>query len=105
MSTALALHGEQKAENKARKKARLKSVDIPKTDKSEVLEMLGWARMPAALISAIDKDLEEFVREFKGHYSTVDERIRQRRDRIQYWMNNYKNGICSLDTAYSAMTS
>mgnify|MGYP000435656829 CR=1 FL=1 len=105
MSTALALQGEQKTENKARKKANLKSVDIPKIDKSEVLEMLGWARMPASLISAIDKDLEEFIREFKGQYSTVDERVRQRRNRIQYWMNNYKNGICSLETAYSAMKS
>jgi len=105
MSTALALHGEHHGESETGRTGNLKSVDIPKIDKSEVLEMLGWARMPAALISAIEEDLEEFIREFKGHYSTVDERLRRRRDRIQYWMNNYKNGICSLETASSAMKS
>lgn len=103
MSTAIAIQSNQVSKRKARKAGRLKSVSIPKIGKNEVLNELGWSDMPARLISAIDRDLELFIDEYKGNYTTVDDETRQRRNKIQYWINNYKEGICDLETAEFAL--
>lgn len=105
MSTAVAIKRNRIENRKIRKTGKLKSISLPKIEKSEVLKAMGWGELPAELITVIDEDLELFMSEYKGNYTTVDDEIRERRNRIQYWMNNYKEGICGLETAKSALMS
>lgn len=66
----------------------------------EIVELLGWGDLPDRLIETIEADLIGFHDELTGRYCTNDEGVRNRRRTVNYWIENYLNGISSYDTAY-----
>lgn len=69
----------------------------------EVYELMGWAALPEELKIEIKEDIKAFREELAGNYSTCDPFIQRRRQRIDYWVRAYNDGICSLKTAVNAL--
>lgn len=69
------------------------------TRTTEIIELLGWSELPDRLIEVIEQDLIGFHDELTGNYCTNDTGVRNRRRTVQYWVQNYLNGICTYDTA------
>lgn len=84
------------------KAPRLKKVDIkPQYDSniSEFIAAMGWRELPAELIDVILDDIKGFYNEVTGLYCSRDEFVMDRRKSVIYWVDCYRKGLCSLDTA------
>lgn len=69
----------------------------------EMFELMGWGDLPDALKMEIKDDVAAMVDELHGQYSSCDPHVERRRQRVVYWVNNFKDGICSLKTAVDAL--
>jgi len=69
----------------------------------EVFELMGWAAMPQELKMEIKDDIQAFREELIGNYSTCDPYVYRRRQRIDYWVRAYSEGLCALKTAVNAL--
>lgn len=69
----------------------------------QIFQLMGWGDLPDALKIEIKDDVSAMVNELKGHYSSCDPYVDQRRQRVVHWVNSYKDGICSLQTAVEAL--
>ncbi len=69
----------------------------------EVFELMGWGELPDALKIEIKDDVKAMVDECRGRYSTCDPFVLKRRQRIIYWIENYQEKMCSLQTAVEAL--
>lgn len=69
----------------------------------EIFELMGWGDLPDALKMEIKEDVASMVDELKGQYSSCDPYVKKRRQSVTYWVNCYKDGICSLRTAIDAL--
>ncbi|PWN06243.1 hypothetical protein [Rhodohalobacter mucosus] len=80
---------------------RKAEVEYKKTD--ETFRMLGWSELPTELKIAIEDDVKGYVEELAGSYSTNCPFVQKRRESIDFWINSYLDGICTLDTAMEAL--
>jgi hypothetical protein len=69
----------------------------------EVFSMLGWEDIPDALKIEIKDDVSAMADELEGHYSTCDPAVTKRRQRVAYWVDTFRYGMCSLQTAIEAL--
>lgn len=69
----------------------------------DVFGMMGWGDLPDALKIEIKDDVAAMVDELEGCYSTCDPYVLKRRERVTYWVDAFRDGICSLDTAIEAL--
>jgi hypothetical protein len=69
----------------------------------EMFELMGWGDLPDALKMEIKDDVAAMVDELRGQYSSCDPHVMRRRQRVVYWVNNFKDDICSLKTAIDAL--
>lgn len=69
----------------------------------EILTLMGWNHLPDELKLIIAIDMMGFQDELKGLFSTRDQNVLNRRKRIHYWVNNFLDGQCELDTAVNAL--
>ncbi len=83
----------------------LRPVSLTKIDNRalEIVELLNWNDLPDRLIELIEQDLIGFHNEMTGMYCTNDDGVRNRRRSVNYWVQNYLNGVCSYDTAYKML--
>ena len=105
MNAAIALKNSNRPKIENRKASRLAPVKLPAGKRAELLKLLGWDKLPESLLQVVEKDLEVFEKEINDNFSTIDHSIRRRRSRVQYWLNNYRNGTCSLETARIALSA
>jgi hypothetical protein len=80
----------------------LKKVDIRSgfdSGISEFIAAMGWRELPAELIHEIRDDIRGFYNEVTGLYCSCDEFVLNRRKSVIYWVDCYRKGLCSLDTA------
>lgn len=85
---------------------KLQKVDIqPRYDSaiSEFIAAMGWRELPAELLDVILDDIKGFYNEVTGLYCTRDEFVMNRRKSVIYWVDCYRKGICTLDTALSML--
>ena len=75
--------------------------DVLETD---VFALMGWTDLPDSLRDAIRSDMEAYRDELLGLYSTCDNGVRNRRKSVSYWIRAYRDGICSEQTALSALS-
>jgi hypothetical protein len=75
--------------------------EYKKTD--AMFRMLGWDGLPAELKLAIEDDVKGYIDELTGSYSTNCSFVQRRRESIDFWVNSYQDGICTLDTAVDAL--
>lgn len=69
----------------------------------DVFQVMGWGGLPDTLKMEIKDDVEAMVRELEGCYSTCDPYVLKRRERVSYWVDAFRDGICSLQTAIDAL--
>lgn len=69
----------------------------------QMFDLLGWGKLPDALKMEIKDDVTAMVKELKGHYSSCDPHVARRRERVVYWVDCYRDNICSLKTAIESL--
>ena len=69
----------------------------------EIFALMGWEDLPDALKVEIKDDVASMVDELQGQYSSCDPYVKKRRQSVTYWVNCYKDGICSLHTAIESL--
>ena len=69
----------------------------------DMFKLMGWSDIPDALKMEIKDDVSAMVDELKGQYSSCDPHVERRRQRVVHWVESYRDGICSLDTAIDAL--
>ncbi len=91
MNTALAYFDESPLKKVDQEKLRK-----PEAEYSTVLELLGWDDLPGVLLEVISDELESYEEQIREGYCVMDQDVLARRHRIRYWINAYRDGICSL---------
>lgn len=81
----------------------LKEAEKEHRDLQQTFKLMGWGDLPDALKMEIKDDVAAMVDELQGQYSSCDPYVERRRQRVVYWVENYQNGVCSLDTAINAL--
>lgn len=69
----------------------------------EMFKLIGWQELPDTLKFAIEDDVRGYIDELKGRYSTTCAGVQRRRESVDFWVNSYLDGICSLETAIDAL--
>lgn len=81
----------------------LKEAEKEHRELQEMFTLMGWGNIPDALKMEIKDDVSAMVNELKGQYSSCDPHVERRRQRVVHWVESYRDGICSLDTAIEAL--
>lgn len=69
----------------------------------QVFSLLGWHEVPDVLKVEIYDDVRAMVEELQGSYSSCDPYVRNRRNRVHYWVQSFLDGNASLNTAIEAL--
>lgn len=69
----------------------------------EMFSLIGWADLPEQLKFVIEDDVRGYIEELNGRYSTTCAGVQRRRESVDFWVNSYRDGICSLETALDAL--
>lgn len=69
----------------------------------QMFSLLGWDSLPNQLKLVIEEDVKGYIDELNGCYSTNSIFVQRRRESVDFWVNSYMDGICTLDTALQAL--
>ncbi len=69
----------------------------------EMFSLIGWSDLPEQLKFVIEDDVRGYIEELNGRYSTTCAGVQRRRESVDFWVNSYCDGICSLETALDAL--
>jgi len=69
----------------------------------QMFNLLGWGDLPDELKFTIKEDVKGYIDELNGDYSTNCPLVQRRRESVDFWVNSYKDGICSLETILSSL--
>lgn len=69
----------------------------------EMFSLIGWEEVPEELKFAIEDDVRGYIDELNGRYSTTCTGVQRRRESVDFWVNSYLDGICSLETTLDAL--
>ena len=69
----------------------------------QVFSLLGWLEVPDVLKVEIYDDVRAMVEELQGSYSSCDPYVRNRRNRVHYWVQSFLDWNTSLNTAIEAL--
>jgi len=69
----------------------------------QMFNLLGWGDLPEELKFTIKEDVKGYIDELNGDYSTNCQLVQRRRESVDFWVNSYKDDLCSLDTALEAL--
>ncbi len=69
----------------------------------QMFNLLGWGDLPEELKFTIKEDVKGYIDELNGEYSTNCPLVQRRRESVDFWVNSYKDDLCSLDTALEAL--
>lgn len=81
----------------------LKEAEKEHRELQDMFKLMGWGDIPDALKMEIKDDVSAMVDELKGQYSSCDPHVERRRQRVVHWVESYRDGICSLDTAIEVL--
>lgn len=68
-------------------------------ESQKLLQLLGWNDLPSVLIDQIKEDLDEYKEQIQNSYCSCNSETLARRKQITFWVNAYRDGICSLADA------
>lgn len=69
----------------------------------QMFDLLGWGDLPEELQFTIKDDVKGYVDELNGEYSTNCPLVQRRRESVDFWVNSFKDNLCSLSTAVNAL--
>jgi len=81
----------------------LKEAEKEHRELQQMFELMGWGDLPDALKMEIKDDVSAMVDELQGQFSSCDPYVAKRRQRVVHWVESYRDGICSLQTAIDAL--
>lgn len=85
----------------------LRKVDLDKEFEDEALNQIyaamGWSDLPYRLKFQIAPDIVGYYDELTGRYATCDPFVMARRSRVLYWIDSFRNGLCTLETVLDAL--
>lgn len=70
---------------------------------SDMLEAMGWTDIPSELKRSVAIDVIGYRDELLGLYATRDPHVMARRRSVYWWVEAYRCGTCSLETALDAL--
>ena len=68
-----------------------------------MFDLVGWGGLPEELKFTIKEDVKGYIDELNGEYSTNCPLVQRRRESVDFWVNSYKDNLCSLETALKAL--
>lgn len=77
--------------------------EIEHREVEQMFELLGWSDLPETLKFEIKDDVKGYVDELKGNYSTNSPFVQRRRESVDFWVNSFCEGICSLGCAVDSL--
>lgn len=80
-----------------------KEAELEHRQIDQMFQLLGWGDLPAELKYEIKDDVKGYIDELYGRYSTSCPLVQKRRESIDFWVNSYQDGICSLKCAVEAL--
>jgi len=72
-------------------------------DLQEAFELMGWGQLPDSLKIEIYDDVKAIVKELQGSYSSCDPYVKNRRNRVYYWVQSFLDGVSSLETTIEVL--
>lgn len=81
----------------------IKQAELEHQKTEEMFDLLGWGELPAELKFEIENDVKGYVDELFGRFSTNCSFVQRRRETVDFWVQSFKNKICSLETAVEAL--
>lgn len=81
----------------------LKEAEKEHRELQDMFNLMGWGDIPDTLKMEIKDDVSAMVDELKGQYSSCDPHVARRRQRVVHWVESFRDGICSLDTAIDVL--
>jgi len=69
----------------------------------DMLTLLGWQNLPDKLLAEIVLDIADMKKELQLRYCSTDNAKDLRRRQVHYWVESYRQGTCSLETAVNAL--
>jgi hypothetical protein len=84
----------------------LQSVSLPDpliAEASDILDVMGWTDIPSELKRSVAVDVIGYRDELLGLYATRDPHVMARRRSVYWWVEAYRCGTCSLETAMDAL--
>lgn len=70
---------------------------------NEIFSLLGWGDLPLELKMTIHSDVSGYLNELQGRYSTSCSYVQKRRERVDYWVNSYLDGLSTLKQSVDAL--
>lgn len=64
---------------------------------------LGWDNLPEELKFVIEDDVKGYMDELHGRYSSNCPYIQRRRESVDFWVQSFMEGLCSLETAIESL--
>ena len=80
-----------------------KEAELEHRKVQKMFELLGWGNLPDDLKYLIKDDVKGYIDELEGNYSTHSPHVQRRRESIDFWVNSYRDGICTLQSALDAL--
>ncbi|TNE74918.1 hypothetical protein EP331_00515 [bacterium] len=65
---------------------------------SELLELFGWSDVSESVKSLLQNDMRAFANELLTPFTAIDAETKQRKQRISFWMKQFKAGYCTEAT-------
>ena len=81
----------------------LRNAKKQQAESEKMFAELGWEELPAELKFEIEDDVKGYIEELHGRYSSNCPYIQRRRESVDFWVQSYMEGICSLETAVDSL--
>jgi len=81
----------------------LRNAKKQQAESEKMFAELGWEELPAELKFEIEDDVKGYMEELHGRYSSNCPYIQRRRESVDFWVQSYMEGICSLETAVDSL--
>ena len=69
----------------------------------QTFSLLGWKDLPLELKLTIYSDVQGYLNEIEGNFSTACAYVQTRRERVDYWVSSFQDGICTLKQTVDAL--
>lgn len=102
MESAIKLYNREEMAQPVLRKVEL---EVQQEDEqlNQVYAAMGWNDLPYRLKFLIAPDIVGYFDELTGKYATCDPFVQARRQRVLYWIDTFRKGLCSLDTIMDAL--
>lgn len=71
----------------------------------ELFELLGWNDIPQSIKALIQNDVKDFALEVLVPFTSIAPEKLERKQRIRYWMRQFKAGYCSESTVVEMLAN